>query len=116
MTAVLHPDGSTETIAYWGGQTLYTDAAGKKKLQVADALGRLVRVVENPSTTEQQAPSCDTSATATSNICTDYTYDTLGNLTGVTQGSQTRTFVYNWLGQMLAARHPEIDQTLTCTG
>ena len=38
---------------------------------------------------------------------TSYSYDALDNLTGVTQGSQTRTFGYDSLGRLLCASNPE---------
>jgi len=51
---------------------------------VADALGRLVQVTEAPND-------------ANFNYLTSYDYDVLDNLTTGTQGSQTRTSVYDSL-------------------
>jgi RHS repeat-associated protein len=41
------------------------------------------------------------------NYSTSYSYDTLDNLTGVTQGSQTRTFAYDSLKRLTSATNPE---------
>jgi YD repeat-containing protein len=90
------PDGSSTsnnvTYLYSGAQTTVTDQAGKSRRSVTDALGRLTQVVEDPGN---------------SNLATSYSYDTLDNLTTVTQGSQTRTFVYDSLSQLTDATNPE---------
>ena len=41
------------------------------------------------------------------NYTTLYAYDTLDNLTGVTQGTQTRTFTYDSLSWLASATNPE---------
>ena len=41
------------------------------------------------------------------NYLTSYQYDALDNLVGVTQGTQTRSFVYNSLKQLLSATNHE---------
>ena len=51
--------------------TTVTDAAGKKKIYVTDALGRLITVYEDPNG---------------ANYAASYFYDPLGDLTGVVQG------------------------------
>ena len=56
------------------------DQAAKKRKSVSDALGRLAQVYEDPQG---------------ANHLTSYGYDALDNLTTVTQGEQTRTFVYD---------------------
>src|SRR5262249_38141190 len=57
-----------------------------------DALGRLVKVIEDPSGKNYQ---------------TTYSYDPMGNLTGVAQGGQTRTFNYDSLSRLKTAKNPE---------
>ena len=75
-----------------------TDPAGKWKIQNADALGSLKRVIEpNPS--------------GGADWVTDYTYDVLGRLVGVSMprsnGTQTRTFAYDAYGNLTSATNPE---------
>ena len=41
------------------------------------------------------------------NYTTNYSYDALGDLTGVNQSGQTRTFVYDSLGRLVQAANPE---------
>ncbi|MFN2491907.1 MAG: hypothetical protein ABR501_03370, partial [Pyrinomonadaceae bacterium] len=73
-----------------------------------DAIGRLVEVVE---------PDSNGSGSVASNgMPTTYTYDTQGNLTGVTQGTQTRAFKYDSLGRLTAQRLAEFDATLNDAG
>ena len=75
------PTKPTATATNWNGrvQTSYnaeqatvTDQAGKKRKSVADGLGRLAKVYEDPDGL---------------NLETSYTYDALGNLTRMNQGS-----------------------------
>jgi YD repeat-containing protein len=79
------PDGSVTTYLYEGNTTKITDAAGKWKKQTTDAMGNLVTVTEpNPA--------------GGADHLTNYTYDVLNHLTGVSMprngNTQTRTFVY----------------------
>ncbi len=71
-----------------------TDQAGKKRKGISDALGRMTRVIEDPS---GQA------------LSTDYIFDTLGNLRKTVQGGQNRFFIYDSLGRLLYAKQPEQD-------
>ena len=64
------------------------------RLESRDALGRLVEVTEDPGTGKLDYD-------------TTYAYDPLDNLTTVTQGAQTRTFVYSSLSRLRSARNPE---------
>ena len=101
---VTAPDGSvtrTEYLTVYGSYTgnlvRVTDAAGKWKIQQTDALGNLVRVIEpNPA--------------GGADWITNYTYDALGHLTGVSMprsnGTQTRTFVYTG-ADLTSATNPE---------
>jgi RHS repeat-associated protein len=104
VTKVIPPDGtiSSNYIAttYAGNCTTVTDQAGKSRRSCSDGLGRLVQVFEDP---------------AVLNYETDYTYDTLDNLTQVQQKGgdgnsanwRTRTFAYNSLSQLTSAFNPE---------
>ncbi len=92
-------DGSTIQYTYSGITTTITDEAGKQRKTLTDALGRLKTVWEGPSGYE-----------------TDYSYDTLGNLTSVVQqSSRNRTFTYDSLSRLLSAVNPEIPTPTTYT-
>ena len=101
---VTAPDGSvtrTEYLTVYGSYTgnlvRVTDAAWKWKIQQMDALGNLVRVIE-----PDPAGGAD--------WITNYTYDALGHLTGVSMprsnGTQTRTFAYTG-ADLTSATNPE---------
>jgi RHS repeat-associated protein len=81
--------------SYTGNVTTFSDEARNTGLQTTDALGRLV-TVEEPG----------------GNI-TNYNYDALANLTGVTQNGapgetpRTRNFAYDFLSRLLTAQNPE---------
>ncbi|HYR91054.1 MAG TPA: hypothetical protein VE422_43760 [Terriglobia bacterium] len=93
-----HRRTGTGTTLYDEKWTKQTDPAGKVRHQRRDALGRLLQVVEDPSTL---------------NYSTTYTYDPLDNLVGVTQGSQTRSFTYSSLSRLLSATNPETNNEAT---
>jgi RHS repeat-associated protein len=69
-----------------------TDQASKKRKGISDALGRMVRVIEDPTG---------------QNLSTDYVFDTLGNLRKTIQGEQNRFFMHDSLGRLLYAKQPE---------
>lgn len=78
---------------YSGPTTTVTDETGRKRQSTTDGLGRLIQVVEDPGGL---------------GYVTNYTVDTLGNLTQVVQnGSHTRTFNYDSLARLLCASNPE---------
>ena len=98
---VILQDGSTVKTDYGvsisgvvGITKQITDQAGKKRKGISDALGRMVRVIEDPA---GQA------------LNTDYVFDTLGNLRKTTQGEQNRYFMHDSLGRLLYAKQPEQD-------
>ncbi|MEK6280648.1 MAG: RHS repeat-associated core domain-containing protein [Acidobacteriota bacterium] len=86
------PDTAVVSTSYSGATVTITDQAGKKRKSVTDGLGRLKEVYEDPSAL---------------NYLTSYSYDVLDNLTTVTQGTQTRTFVYDSLKRLTSATNPE---------
>ncbi|HEV8431327.1 MAG TPA: RHS repeat-associated core domain-containing protein [Pyrinomonadaceae bacterium] len=92
VTSVSTPDSAMMTTSYTSNTVTVTDQAGKARKSVSDALGRLTAVYENP---------------AVLNYETSYSYDVLDNLTGVTQGAQTRTFVYDSLKRLTSVTNPE---------
>ena len=86
-----------------------------------DILGRVTSVCEM-STSLSGVGACGQNTPQTG-YKTTYTYDALSNLTGVTQGSQTRSFTYDGLSRMLSEANPEngtthytYDSDSTCGG
>ncbi|HWT03934.1 MAG TPA: RHS repeat-associated core domain-containing protein [Pyrinomonadaceae bacterium] len=99
VVEVILPGGARVKTAYGvslsgaiGVSKTVTDQAGKKRRGFTDALGRMIRVVEDPGGTD---------------LSTDYLFDTLGNLRKTTQGEQSRYFSYDSLGRLLRAKQPE---------
>ena len=92
VTAVTTPDNATVNTAYSGNQVTVTDQAGKKRRSITDALGRLEEVIEDPDGLD---------------YLTEYSYDTLDNLTIVNQGGQFRYFFYDSLKRLIRAKNPE---------
>jgi len=91
-----------------GETTLVRDGWGRERWGRTDSSGRLVEVVEpNPS---------GSGSTATAGLVTTYSYNTPGNLTTVTQGSQTRSFSYDSLGRLTAQKMAEASATLNSAG
>ncbi len=100
-TLVTEPDGTHSQVAsvYSGNCATVTDEASKARKSCTDALGRMTGVWEDPNTLNYE---------------TDYSYNALDDLTGVTQmgGSssgnwRTRAFTYNSLAELLSATNPE---------
>ncbi len=91
-----------------GETTRVHDAWGRERWGRVDASGRLVEVVE-PN------PGGDGSV-ADGGLVTTYSYNTLGNLTTINQGSQTRAFKYDSLGRSTAQKLAEQSATLNDAG
>jgi RHS repeat-associated protein len=89
-------DNSTSTSSYTDNTVTATDPAAKQRKGVSDALGRLTSVYEPD-------PTSGNSLT----LLTSYTYNVFNQLTQVTQGSQTRTFVYDALARLNSSTTPE---------
>jgi RHS repeat-associated protein len=108
VTSLVEPDGSTVSTSYTGNCTTVTDEAGKLRKSCVDGLGRMTGVWEDPGSSPHLKYE------------TDYAYDSLNNLTSVTQKGgavssswRTRTFTYDSLSQLLCAANPEI-QAVAC--
>ena len=86
------PDGAHLITQYTGNQVMVVDQAGQRRRSETDALGRLVRVTEDPGNLNYE---------------TYYSYDALNNLNVVTQHAQTRTFAYDALSRLVSATNPE---------
>ncbi len=94
------PDGAIVKTEYSGNTVTVTDQAGRKRRSVTNALGQLIRVDE-----PNDAGQLDVGGVPAQP--TNYTYDTLNNLTTVSQGVQTRSFVYDSLSRLKSATNPE---------
>jgi RHS repeat-associated protein len=92
VTSITTPDSAVATTSYSGNTVTASDQTSKSRKSVTDALGRLTSVYEDPSGLAYQ---------------TSYSYDVLDDLTGVSQGSQTHTFVYNSLKELTSGTNPE---------
>ncbi len=88
---------------YEGDVTTMTDQAGKQRRQIADALGRVIRLDEPNS-------SGSLGAVGTPVQATYYMYDVLDNLVKITQGdNQQRYFKYDSLSRLIRER--QVEQT-----
>jgi RHS repeat-associated protein len=82
----------------------------KRKQSEYDALGRMASVCEITSATG--SGTCGQTSTATG-YWTEYSYDAMNHLTGVTQNAQssgsqqTRTYAYDDLGRLTSETNPE---------
>lgn len=90
-------------------RTLVTDQAGKRRISKTNALGQLKEVWEVLAASETGSESVAfPNMSIAHGFKTTYGYDTLNNLTTVTQGSQTpRGFTYSSLSRLLSASNPE---------
>jgi RHS repeat-associated protein len=97
---VIPADGSSSSnnisFSYSGNAMTTTDESGKQHKSVTDALGRQIE-------TDEPDPSNSNSLTLT----TTYTYDPMNNLTQISQGSQTRTYVFDGLRRKTSETTPE---------
>jgi RHS repeat-associated protein len=101
ITSVTTPDSAVVGNSYSGNTATVTDQAQRVRRSITDGLGRLVRVDE-PDSAGNLGP------VSTPNQPTNYSYDTLDNLTQVTQGTQpARTFSYDSLKRLTSATNPE---------
>jgi YD repeat-containing protein len=84
------------------------DPWGRERWGRTDSSGRLVEVVE---------PDQNGSGSVASNgMRTEYGYNSLGKLTSITQGPQTRSFKYDSLGRVTAQKLAEMSATLNNAG
>ncbi len=118
-TSVTHSDGTSVTTLYTGAATRVTDEGNgtvqTQKVSQVDGLGRLVSVCEVTSATLvgiTPTPAACNQDIAATGFYTSYQYDSLGNLTGVTQGGlNPRTFVYDSVSRLVTDTNPETGTT-----
>jgi len=118
VSTVTTPDNAPVTTAYaattssiLGTTVLAKDQAGKQRISRTNALAQLTDVWEvvpsSPPDSAAEAVSFPGHPDVTSGYRTGYTYDVLGNLRKVEQGSQQRFFMYDSLSRLIRARNPE---------
>ncbi len=122
-TQVTHPDGAYASTFYAGRAVQVSDEGNGtravQRVSQSDALGRLLNVCEVSSTTLAMGNGATPTACgldiAATGFLTSYGYDTLGNLTSVSQGGyMPRSFSYDSLSRLLTAANPE-SGTITYT-
>jgi RHS repeat-associated protein len=94
VISVTTPDSAVVTSSYYANTVTVSDQMQRQRKSVTDALGHLKEVHEVPNDSSY-------------NYLTSYDYDTLDNLTSVSQGTQTRTFAYDSLKRLKSATNPE---------
>jgi len=95
-TKITLPDNSFTQYSYSLNTATVTDPAGVQRKSQSDAAGRLTSVWEPD-------PTNGNSLTLQST----YLYSVLDELTQITQGVQTRSYVYDAIGRLLSATTPE---------
>ena len=103
-----------DTLSVVGPAPGGTDHVKQRQLEY-DGLGRLASVCEITSGTG--SGTCGQSSSQTG-FWTQYTYDALGDMTGVTQNAQaaqnsreTRTYTHDMLGRLASEQNPETGST-----
>ncbi len=102
-------DGQFVTINYSGYQKTVIDQASMQRRVNYDALGRISTALE-PNPDSANPDDFGTGCLGTG-CTTSYSYDVLDNLIGVSQGTQTRSFVYDSLSRLTSETNPESGTT-----
>lgn len=87
-----------------GTYTVALDASGRKSRAITGTYG-LMRVDE--ATAKSGTVDQDLGSLSNPSQPTSYTYNTKGELTKITQGSQNRFFMYDSFGRLIRIRQPE---------
>ena len=118
----VHSDGASIITAYTGAATSVSDEGNGngrvQRISQVDGLGRLRSVCEVTNTALTMGPAGDLTPSAcnqdlaATGFLTAYQYDTLGNLTLVTQGGlNPRSFSYDSFSRLISATNPEAGTT-----
>jgi len=91
------PDASVTNFVYAEQYVTATDSAGKQRKSQMDGAGRLYKLFE---------PDINNNNSLTTQYTT-YAYNIFDELTTVTQGAQTRSYVYDALGRLNSSTTPE---------
>jgi RHS repeat-associated protein len=110
VNSITTPDNAVVNTYYNGSQVLVKDQAGKERMSQTNALGQLTDVWEiTPVDSWTVGVSFPNHGEVVAGYRTVYGYDTLDDLTSVTQGAQPqRTFVYDSLKRLISAKNPEM--------
>lgn len=96
------PDNQTISTDFSGPKITVTDQVGRKRRSEFDALGRLVKLVEqNPVT------GLLDNSQAQDDYVTTYTYNAHNQVTGTNQSGQVRTFEYDGVSRLKKQTTPE---------
>jgi RHS repeat-associated protein len=112
---VTHSDGTSASVSYAGLASRITDEGNGSfnvsRILQKDGLGRLSGVCElyngAPLQGSGGTPAACNLDIAGTGFLTTYGYDTLGNLTSVTQGAQGRAYAYDSVSRMTSETTPE---------
>jgi RHS repeat-associated protein len=116
VTTLVRADGETRSYTYSGRDVESVDENGVTRISQVDGLGRTTIVCEvSPLGTMLGTASpvaCGTNMDiAGTGYETTYSYALATGTTTITQGSQTRTFVSDWLGRPTSVTEPESGTT-----
>ena len=119
VLTVRKPDGATTSTTYNKGATQVQDEGNGTspvtRVSQTDGLGRLTSVCEVTNATQlgiTPAPAACGQDIAATGFLTSYQYDTLDNLTQITQGGlNLRSFAYDELSRLTSASNPESGNT-----
>jgi RHS repeat-associated protein len=117
VTYVKTPDLAEVTTAYAGNRVLVTDQAGKQRMSETNGLGHLTDVweVRSADSATEAITTFPGHPEVTHGYRTSYSYDVLDDLIRVTQGVQSRYFMYDMLGRLMRARNPEQAANISAT-